>query len=497
MSYLPDVEQHLIGLILHSPQSWADLNLLTFKDFMRVRQPIYAVLKQQLDQVPQQSVEPVILVEKLRSYGVTDVGGVDPLEYLNGIKRVGKMIDPKRAVELLKELKTATVKRELIEACEDAQKKVKEAKTLEEMVGAVDATLSSVKTEFFQSETTLMFDGFIDVMEARRENPVKADEIGFQGPFPSVNKILGGLSAPASLVVVGARTGGSKSSLGFFYNTYLAERYGLTVLHLDANEMPRKQIIDRAAVCFSRGEIPLWAVRSGEWGQNKEWVDIWRGEVVPKIKRIEKLIHYQNIGKMHPREVVAFIKRFYFKHVGRGNHLLINLDYLKGASAMRSGKDVEYQVVGDYVDELKGLINEDITGSIWTSVQQNRGGIISGKKPDEIVDSEGNFALSDRIIQQVTDAFSMRYKVPDELAKEKGLFGNIKLEQHKGRDLIGKEAQFALAPVKVGNKFVKNYWNLNVKGFWFEDKGDLREMIARLGHVPVDMTTDDGDRKMP
>lgn len=495
--YLIDIEQHLIGLLLNAPEVWSEVNMIANKDFSKVRHRIIDVIRQQLDVVPQGSVSPVILADKLKSYSVTDIGGVDPLIYLNGIERLGKGIKVTEGVNLLKALKLATVKRELLEACDEAKREIQAGKTLDDMVGAVDKTLSGVNTNYFRSETSLMFEGFIDDMEQRRETPIKAEEMGFQGPFPSMNATLGSLVFPASLVVVGARTGGSKSALGFFYNTYLAERYGLTVLHLDANEMPRKQIIDRAACCFSKGEIPLWAVKSGEWGQNKEWLDLWRGTVVPKIRKIEKLMHYQNIGKMQPREVVSFIKRFYFKHVGRGNHLLISLDYLKGASHMRGGRDSEHQIVGDYVDELKGMINEDITASIWTSVQQNRGGIVSGKKVEDIVDSEGNFALSDRIIQQATDAFSMRYKVPEELGKERNLFGNIRLEQHKGRDLIGKQAQFALMPVKIGNKFVKNYYNLNTKGFSFEDKGDLRQMVAILGHVAVDLGQGSSGEKIP
>lgn len=497
MDYLIDIEQHLIGLLLSHPESWGDVSMVAAKDFSPVRQRVISVLRQQLDVVPQGSVTPVILTEKLKSIGINDVGGVDTLAYLEALARRGRAIEPKEAFNLFKELKTASVRRELLEACDDTKRAVKEAKTFDEMVGAVDKTMNAVNTEYYTSESTLMFDGFKEEMEARRANPIKAEDLGYQGPFPSINATLGSITFPGSFVVIGARTGGQKSAMGFFYNTFLAEKYGLTVLHLDANEMPRKQILDRAAACFSKGQMPLWAIKSGEWGQNKESVRLWHEVVVPKIDKISKLIHYKNIGKMTPSQVVAYIRRFYFKHVGRGNHLLINLDYIKGMSSMRGGRDSEYQVVGDYIDELKGLITEEITASIWTSVQQNRGGIVSGKKVDDIVDSEGNFGLSDRIIQQATDGFSMRFKVPEELGKEKNLFGNIRLEQHKGRDLVGREFMQALMPIKVGNKFAKNYYNLNSHGFSFEDKGDLRAMLKTLGHVAVDLSDPKKTEQMP
>ncbi len=505
MSYLLETEQHLIGLLLNQGSAiWGDLNLLAPKDFSPVRRALFSVIKQQLDQSPPGSVTPVILVERLKSYGHSDkIGEVDALTYLNGLQVRGRMIEPKEAVNLLKELKGATVKRELIEACDEAKKRLKEidSNKLSEMVGVVDETLSSVNTQFYQSETTLMFDGYVDKMRERMANPIKSEDIGFQGPFPSMNKVLGNIVGPASLVIVGARTGNQKSTLGFFYNTYLCERYNLVYLHLDVNEMPRAQLLDRATCCFSQGQIPLWAVKSGEFGQNRESRRIWFEEIEPKVAKIGKLIHYQNVGKLKPREVVAFIRRFYYKHVGRGGHLLVNLDYVKGSSALRSGSskgDSEYQLVGDYIDELKGLINDEISASVWASVQQNRGGITSNiKNADDILDSEANFGLSDRIIQMATDGFSLRFKVPTELGKEKNLFGNMKLEQHKGRDLVGKEFAAALAPIKVGNRYMKNYYNLNSHGFHFTDAGDLRAMVDRLGYGVVDLSTDKTKREMP
>lgn len=495
--YSVDIEQHLLGLVLRYPELVADISFLSEKDFGTVRNRIFSVVKQQLDQTPPGAVAPIILAEKLKSYGITAIEGVDMLTYLEGLSNRGRMIEKDQILPLAKELKKLTVKRELIEKCDEAKQKVMKAETFEQMTSAVDSTLSSVSTEYYQAESTKMFEGFVEVMEERRENPVNADDMGFQGPFPSLNATLGGITFPSALVTIGARTGGQKSALGFFYNTYLAERHGLTVLHLDANEMPKNQILDRAATCFSQGRIPLWAVKSGEWGQKEEWVQLWRQEIVPKIRRLEPLIHYQNIGRMTPDEVVSYIKRFYFKYVGRAGHLLINLDYIKGVASFR-GTAKEYEIIGDYIDKLKDLITNQITASIWTSVQLNRGGITAGKKLDDIVDSEANYALSDRIIQQSTDGFSMRFKVPEELAREKGMFGNIKLEHHKGRDLVGKQFQSALMPIKTPQgKFLKNYYNLESHGFHFSDKGDLNHVLKTLGHTAIDLGNGKKGEELP
>lgn len=500
-SYSPEIEQSFLGILLAEPSAWAEINMVTRNDFAQVRRHIFDIIKSQLDAVPPQPVNPIILVEKLKSYGQSaiDIGGVDLLTYLTGLSDRGRMLRKEEAMNLLKELKLLTVKREQIARCEAAKQKVSEAKTFDEVVKAVDTELTNVSVDYFRSQTTLMFDGFIDVMEERRLNPIDSETIGYQGPFPSINSTIGSVIAPAEFCVVGARTGGSKSALGFFYNTYIVERYGVTCLHLDANEMPRKQLTDRAACCLSAGRIPLWAVKSGEWGKNKEWLDCWRGDVVPRLKKIMPLIHYQNIGGMTPEEIISFIKRFYYKNVGREGFLAVHVDYIKGMSSMSSGRDSEHKVIGDYIDRLKGLITDQIQASIWTSVQLNRGGITTGKKLDDIIDSEDNYSLSDRIIQQATNGFTMRYKMPEELAKEKNMFGNIVLKHLKGRDLVGKQYQAALRPIKLSSgKFVKNYYNLDTQGFHFTDKGDLNQMLKTLGHVAVDLANKDAEEeKMP
>jgi len=156
------------------------------------------------------------------------------------------------------------------------------------------------------------------------------------------------------------------------------------------------------------------------------------------------------------------------------NGLLINLDYIKGMDTFNKNSS-EFQAIGHYVMDLKTLITEDINASIWTSVQNNRSGVTMGKGLDEVnSENDGQMGLSDRIIQQCTHGFIMRYKTTEELALEGNRFGNIKLVCVKKRRLAGKDAQDLLHPVKTANgKFMNNYFNLDTKGFAYWDKGAL------------------------
>lgn len=494
--YSPDTEHHFLGLLLNEPSLWVEVAQASERDFSPIRQRIFSVIRQQLESTPPQSVSPIILTEKLKSYGQSTTGDVDTLTFLEGLQRRGRLIEKKDAQDLLKNLKRLTAKRDFIEKCDNAKREITRSTSFAEMTSILDSTLNSINTQYYKpSETQSVFGDIIHKVEERGNNPIKTEDLGFQGPFPSINDTLGSIVFPGSFTVVAARTGGQKSTLAFFYNLYLAEKYNLPILHLDSNEMTLEQIQMRAICCMSQGQIPLWAVKSGEWRLNKEWENIVRHDIWPRVKKVN--IQYQNIGNMSADEVVNFIKRFYFRYVGRGNHLLINLDYIKGSESF-SKNTSEYQAVGYYVDKLKNLVTEQITGSIWTSAQNNREGIITGKKANEIVDSESSISLSDRIIQQSTHGFSMRFKVPEELAKEGNRFGNIRLTPLKTRESLGRNYERSIMPVRLPDgKHVKNYYNLNAHGFHFRDMGDLVNMLEVQGMSSVDIASNRGGQQMP
>jgi len=501
MSYLPEPEQHLIGLVLNDPSVWPELNLLASKDFSEVRRPIYQVIKQQLDQTPPGSVAPVILVERLKSYANGgDVGGVDALTYLEGLQRRGRMIDPKEAINLLKELKTATVRRELIEACDEAKAKLKKAEKLDEMVGAVDQALSDVNTQFITGKDAVqIFADIREKVEERGNNPVDPNTLGYTGPLPSFNETFGSdLIAPASLTICAARTANGKSAFGFFYTMSVAEAHGIPVLWSDVGEMTLEQLQMRAVCALSLGRVPLWAIKSGEWRKEAKWEKIVRQEVWPRVKKI--LMYYQPMGGMSPKEKIQFYKRFYYNKVGRGNFLLIAEDYLKGIENVASGNknQSEWQSMGYYLSDVKTLITEDIKASYWAGVQANRTGIHQGKKLDDVVDSEAVISMSDRISHNASTILLLRNKVTDELAAEKNMFGNVVVKPLKTRELSARNAHKLLRPVKTPKGgYVANYFNLNFESFHYRDLGMYSDMLTTMGMAAVDMSSNNTERKMP
>lgn len=491
--YNPEIESHFLAALTQYPDIWGEVSLAKESDFSVIHRPIFSVLRQQLESGA--PVSTVILADKLKSYGVTasHLADVEPYDYIWALG--AKPVNRADGISLLKELKLITVRRDLINRCKTAEKALKDtpAAQFDQMISIVDKTLSSVQTEYYRDDgATDLFATLESRVEELGNNPVDSDSMGYTGPLPSINMTLGGsLISPSSLTVLTARTANGKSAFSFFYCVSVAETHNIPLLWVDSGEMTVEQLQMRAVCCLSKGRVPLWAVKSGEWRKNKDWTRIIRDEIWPRVKRIK--MYYQGVGGMTPKEKISFIKRFYFNKIGRDNFLLISDDYIKGSETL--GKNTaEYQSVGYYLSDVKTLITEDIKASYWTSVQANRMGIHQGKKVEEIADNEGVISLSDRVGHNASTILLLRYKVPEELAAERNAFGNIILKPLKIRESTAKQFEKMLKPVKTPtNRFVQNYYNLNMNSFYYEDKGLYSDSLDKLGRGVISTDTS-GDK---
>lgn len=489
--YNQEVEANsFANLLRYGTEVWPEYHLNDREDYSFAHRPIWDIIKAQLDQVPQGSLDPLLLSTKLAGLGITALeGGFSPFDYIEGLK--SRFVAKEEAGNYARELKRFRVRRDLITKLDSARRELvgKPNATFDEMTGLVERSLTEVNTDYCKQEVVeVMGDNLIRTVEERAANPIKPEEMLYMGPFDSINRTIGPAIFPGSLALIIARTGVGKSSLSFYWCVYVAERYGLPLLWLDAAEMTVEQLQMRAVCCLSEGRVPLWAVRSGEWDKDKKWSKIIRQEVWPRVKRINMV--YRNVGGLSPKEKIRFLRRFYYNKVGKGNFLLIGDDYIKAVEAMASKNAAEWQAAGYYIGDVKTLITDEIEAGYWSSLQGNRSAITQGKKASEIVDSgEAGASISDRIIQQATNGWLMRYKVPEELAREKNLFGNIVLKKAKLREGYGRDYEKIARPIKVpgGTGFIENYWNLEGQSFAYRDKGLHSDALAMLGQASVDM----------
>lgn len=497
----PEIESHFLAHLLQYPAEYGETGaLITEKDFSPVHRPIYSVVRQQLEATPPQPVTTVILADKLKAYGVdaSKLAGVEPYDYLWALS--AKPIKKDEGVSLRDQLKLLSVRRELVDKCREAEKSLKETPPdrFDEMVSIVDRALTSVNTEYYRgTDTTNLFAGMEDKIEEEGNNPPADGEVdGYNGPFPSFNEVFGPLTYPGAFSLVGARSGAGKSSLSWFYTSHVAEKNELPLLILDVAEMTPEEIQYRAVCALSGGRIPYWMLQNREWRKSVEFTRLIREDIWPRVKKMMKTgVYYHNVGGMSGKDIISYIKRWYFQHVGRENMAIINLDYIKSMESFNGRQTSEHAAIGNYVADLKTLITTDIKAAIWTSVQNNRSSIVVGKSGADLsAENDGQMGLSDRIIQQATHGFIMRYKTPEELAAEGNRFGNVKLVCVKHRRM-GRRAYDFLTPVKTpAGKFVTNYFNLETKGFAYFDKGTYKEMIDKTGQGIIQVDEKTGEK---
>lgn len=488
--YNPEVEANALAICLkHGGEVWGEFHLTDRGDWSRAHQPLFDLVSLQLNATPSGSLDPLLLAERARANGISSLeGGFEIFPYLEGL--CNRYVEKTQAAAYARELKRLRVRRDLIVKLDGARRTLVEQPNVsfEGMTSLVERELSAVTTAYHKPEVTeVMGEGLIEVIERRAANPVKPEDMLYMGPFDSINRTIGPaiMDGGGSVAILIARTGSGKSALSFYWCVHMAEKYGLPLLWLDAAEMSVEQLQMRAVCCLSNGRVPLWAVRSGEWDKDPVMRKIVRNEVWPRVRKLS--MSYKNVGMMSPTEKIATIRRHYYSKVGRDQFLLIGDDYIKGVEAMGS-KSAEWQMMGYYMQDVKTLITDEIRAGYWTSLQGNRSVITQGKKAAEINDSgEAGASISDRIIQQATVAWLLRYKIPEELAREKNMFGNMVLKKAKLREGYGRDYEKIARAIKSGTGFVENFWHIQNTNFHFEDRGLHSDALATLGQSAVDL----------
>lgn len=472
------LERHSLAGLLRFPHLFPEVDqLVDVSDYTsEVHKAIYTTIQQSL--LKNEVVDRVIIAQKISNAGITFHGEVNIFQYLDDIGYGN--ITEKAALAAFENVVKLRICREL------EANSIKEAsfitKHIEEPLQRI---VTGVDKIHFDRANTLLFDAnkpeniFSTVQNTLEERAkLPPTELKFMmGPFPTVNKLYGSLLKPGNYTIVASRSDVGKTSLGMFYTIHAAEKYGIPLLHLDNGEMSAEELQNRAACMFSEGEVPYNVIENGTWDKNKKWKKLMYEKVFPKTNRIK--FYYEDISGFKQQDIISYIRRFSYSKVGKGNMFIVHYDYLKPFETSDT-RIPEWKEMGHFMQDLKAFIQGEAHIPLWASVQQNRKGITNNKSSGQIDDSEDTISISDKIIQQSTHSFILRRKVMDELSKEDGKYGNLMLLCVKKRHL-GEEKERALSPVRIGkNRFKQNYINLRSRSFWFEDLGDLRQMVEEL-----------------
>ncbi len=471
-----NLEKQVVASVLAYPEVVFDMeNVLDSNCFYHpFHSCCFSILRDAVQK--KEKIDSAVLTQRLINIGLSKYEELDTLSYISSIsynKLADKEVTKCACLELIKLKKL----RDLIEQNEKVKKFILEnrEKNLDVIYSEMDRLNNEIIQKYeHQNKSVNIFDDIRQTVEERADNPPKNF---LMGPFKTVNEIYGTLLPPACLNLIGARSGVSKTALSMFYLLHVAEKYDLPILHCDFSEMTIEQLKFRAISAFSNGIVPYYALVRGTWRKNPLWLKLVR-EVYPRVEKLR--MFYFDVGSMTEKQQISLMKRVYNREVkGRDNNpqniLLLNYDYLKPFDS-NNFNSPEWKVMGKFIQEYKSLVNNelpDLRG--WFSLQVNRGGITNNKMISQVDDSENTFTMSDRIMQQSTSCFLIRQKLHDEISVESNRWGNLKMIPLKFREVLGDQWERHFNWIKTHEgKFRKNYINLNMNSFYFEDKGDLQ-----------------------
>jgi len=469
------IEKHVLGGLIQNPNIMIDvIGFISEKDF--VAEPhgvIFSCLKQII--LASENVDKVLLAQKITGLGISFKDKINIFDYIDAISF--SSITPKATFKACQELSKLKALRELSHTCNKIQQHLEKSSNnpLEQTIAEVDALYGDKVSSFsIEDEPDDLFSDVYEMIESLGNNP--NEEIGLLTPFNDFNRMYGGLRG-GNVYAVASRAGQGKTT----WLNHLACETGrinnVPALILDT-EMVSKEIKLRTAAAFSG--VPLWYLETGNWRKNADMVEKVR-KILPSLKSKYKTYHY-HVGNKHIDEVMAIMRRWYYKIVGRGNKAIIIYDYLKLTTEKVGQNWAEYQVLGEKVDKLKRIALE-LDLPIFSAIQINRTGENSGRTSANVVDDASAIAISDRLAWFATYLAILRRKTEDEIVLDTLDSGTHKLVEIKAR-YQGREAaghrDLVLREFPDGSrKYVRNYLNFEISNFNIEERGTVHDAIQR------------------
>lgn len=477
-----DLERQCLATLINHPDSFLDIShLVTEEDFhnasSQVNRTIFCILKNSIESGSK--IDYVILSERMNALGLSFEDNINISDYIQSLSL--RKTNPENLLDLVKELKNYSVRRQVCKTAEIIKSKMKSAPpetSFIDLVEMADQEYNESLSIYDNGENVPqdLLSGLEEFVEERGNNPM--DNYGFLGPHPRLHEMYGSLLRPGNISVICARSGVGKTQFCLDYCLKTSEiNDHMPILHLDNGEMSHEELMAR--VCSAMSDVPVYLIETGKWRQAGPDVVNRIRSVWQKIKKYK--IHYFNVGGMNIDKIINLVIRFYYAKVGRGNHMILNYDYIKTASENFKNKS-EWQVVGEMVEKFKHLVKTSVLYdnkpmiAMMTSVQGNRIGITNNRSSDNIVEDESTVSLSDRIQQVSSHLFLLRNRTHDEILDNPD-FGTHKLVCLKNRHL-GENAVRALQPVRMEDgSLQRNAILLNLKNFNVTEVGDIQDLV--------------------
>jgi len=487
-----DLEKTLLAGLIQYPDVYFRVSaFITEKDFTtRLHKFVYKCTSMILDAGG--TVSNVIIADKIRAFNATFEDDISVIDYLDAITLVSTKEE--HLVETARRLAVKTFLRFIWQKGQDISGYSVETAddTFDDIIKSSDQIYHKDDKYFNNAfnEAENIFEDLEDVIEEFGNNV--RDQVGLYGPHETINRVYGSLCRPGNITIFAARSGVGKTQWMMHYAMQVSNLHDIPVLHLDNGEMSKEELQVRAAAALSG--VSSYYIESGLYRKNKDMLSKIRS-IYPLVKKLK--YHYFNIAGMSTEQILNFIRKFYFTHVGRGeiDKIITILDYLKIGT--ERGNEQNWIKMGEMLIKFKNFITTEVPISILAGLQTNRYDITTNKNSRDLTENESVMGLSDLITQNASHLLHLRRKTNDELLEEDQKFGQFKMLCYKARHL-GKDRRLELEPVLFPDNTMKKFYiNFDIENFNVKEAGtalDVAEFLDdKLEIDDSDTPNRDGD----
>ena len=466
------LEKHVLGGLIKHPNVFADVErFISEKDFYNnVHSTLFLCLREKLNK--NESIDKVILSEKIKSLGVTFKDDINIYDYIDSISFT--QITKEAVIEAAQQLVSFRIRRDLVLTAEKIKAVINDAAELpiQEVLSSVDKVFGEkINSYSVHEQPQNLFEQLDVLIEERGENP--NEDQGFLTPYSEFNRLYGGLR-PKNLYAIASRPGEGKTTWLNDLAMKTAAKNGLKALILDT-EMSREEMQFRMASSISG--VPLHFLETGKWRKVEAYVKKVRDSYASMKKMQYDHLH---VGNKNIDEICSLTRRWHLANVGRGNPCIIVYDYIK-LTGERIGQNwAEHQAIGDKVDKIKKLA-EELNSPIITAIQLNRTGENFNRKAANVTDDSSAISITDRLLWFTSFMAIFRRKTTDEVALDTQDSGTHKLialkTRFQGAEAAGHQDLIRRRMPDGTEKLERNYLNFEVQNFRVEERGSLAHSI--------------------
>jgi len=512
MIHSKELEKQLLAVLIQHPKSYGEIaNLLGPEDFYvghqsYVHRTMFKIIKGIQEKGDGDVIDDVILIERLKNANATFRDNADVSEYIRSLMM--KPVPESAILAIAKELHSYTVRRALHDNALKVQELASKSnnKNAVEVIESADKIYNSLINTYSASDSHFpipLYEGLKGTLEDKADNPSPPGFFALD--YPLMNSMYGPLLRAGNINIIIARPGVGKTTLTIDYVSKASKENGdIPVLHLDNGEMSADELKLRQVAAVSGINLDL--IASGKW-RNVSYIDSDGREVSEKEVRRKvydaatyledsKNFHYVNVGGCRPEKMRQIARSHYYNHVGRGNPMMLNFDYIKSGNLGSSGNKQSWELIGEMLQGWKDFVMSEILFdgkpmiSMLTSAQANRSAETRGRDQRGYEDSSIT-GLSDMLNHFASNMFFLRQRLPSEELSEHPFYSkathrlvNIK-PRWFGED-VSRAKNLVMLPAldengeAVGNQSGEpNCMLLRIDNFGIKEVGDLRDMADR------------------